>query len=48
MSYWIAFYWVCAGIANFQLAAIEGRSPFIAFLVGGLVLPARLMAKLAV
>lgn len=51
MIYWIGFYWLCAGLASFNLDKMfHGRAAAsfgFSMLLGGVAIPARILAKLA-
>jgi hypothetical protein len=48
MIYAFAFYWVCAGLANFNMTPGAHWLSFILSLAfGGIAIPVRIMAKLA-
>lgn len=47
MIWAIVFYWVCAGLASFQIGMVEGRENYWMILFGGVAIPVRILSKLA-
>lgn len=51
MNYWVAFYWLCAGLAAMQLQYEPGLHFLIRLILslifGGVFIPVRILQKLA-
>lgn len=49
-EYYIAFYWLCAGMANYRVARTDGWALVefpVALIFGGIAVPVRILSKLA-
>jgi hypothetical protein len=51
VTYWIAFYWLCAGLASYRIDAMTGVRGLVSLvfslLLGGVAIPVRILTKLA-